>query len=241
MGHGPERQESMMRLSTNMTRRQAVALALAALPAIGCAKQETADEADGDSTSEASPESNETQVEALVVGEKASTDIVELTLERAELATALHNGISTEALSGQVPADEVDLGLPKEYDATEDANNPYVAPIGHVLVAYTVSVANLDRTSHNLDEWSGHDFVTLTYSGKDYSADEKKTVLEISGDGSLNSSPTSNLLLMAQEASTYRRYAEFAVEPESLADPFQLAFSLPNCQGDKEQFTYQIG
>ena len=231
----------MVRLSENMTRRQAIALALAALPAVGCTKQETVDKAGEDNTPDASSTSNEAQVAALVVGEKASTDIVELTLECAEFATALHNGISTEALSGQGPADEVDLGLPKEYDAAEDARNPYVATVGHVLVAYTVSVANLDRASHDLDEWSDHDFVTLTYSGQDYSADEKKTVLEISEDGSLGSSPVSNLLLMAQEASTFRRYAEFAVEPESLADPFQLTFSLPDSQGEKERFTFQVG
>lgn len=232
----------MEKLNVSMTRRQMVALALATPLAVGCTTEQVqSNETSTDDNTETNSASNEPQVTTLSVGEKASTDIIEFTLERAEFATALHRSISTEALSRQASAEEVDLGLPKEYDATEDAINPYVAPAGHVLVAYTVSVANLDRTSHDLDEWSDHDFVTLTYSGQDYPADEKKTVLEISEDGALSSSPVSNLLLMPQENSMYRRYAEFAVEPESLADSFQLTFSLPSSQAEKEQFTYLIG
>ena len=231
----------MKKLNASMTRRQIVALAVATSLAVGCAKQEQSNETSTDDSPEANSASNEPQVTTLSIGETASTDIVEITLERAEFATVLHRSISTEALSGQASAGEVDLGLPKEYDATEDANNPYVAPVGHVLVAYTVTVANLDRTSHDLDEWNDHDFVTLTYSSQDYPAEEKKTVLKISEDGALSSSPVSNLLLMAQENSIYRRYAKFAVEPESLADSFQLTFSLPSSLAEKERFTYLIG
>lgn len=246
----------MKKLTANMTRRQIIALTLAALPAVGCAKQEanndTSDDissgeqeanndASDDIPSEEQPTSSETQIATVAIGETVSTDIVELTLDRAEFATALYNGISTEAVLGQTPIDEVELGLPKEYDASADADNPYVAPVGHVLVAYTVTVSNLDRTALDLDEWSSSDFVTLTYSNQELSADKKETVLIICADGSLFSSPALNLPLSASDTSTVRRYAEFAIEPESLTDPFQLTFSLPNSQGEKEHFTYQIG
>ena len=224
-----------------MTRRQVIALTLAALPAVGCAKQKTNNDASDDIPSEEQPASSETQTTTVAIGETVSTDIVELTLDRAEFATALYNGISTEAVLGKTPVDEVELGLPKEYDASADADNPYVAPVGHVLVAYTVTVSNHDRTALDLDEWSSNDFVTLTYSDQELSADKKETVLIICADGSLYSSPVLNLPLSASDTSTFRRYAEFAIEPESLTDPFQLTFSLPNSQGEKEHFTYQIG
>lgn len=224
-----------------MTRRQVIALTLAALPAVGCAKQKTNNDASDDSPSEEQPASSEAQTTTAAIGETVSTDIVELTLDRAEFATALYNGISTEAILGQTPVDEIELGLPKEYDASADADNPYVAPVGHILVAYTVTVSNLDRTAHDLDEWSSNDFVTLTYSDQELSADKKETVLIICADGSLYSSPVLNLPLSASDTSTFRRYAEFAIEPESLTDPFRLTFSLPNSQGEKEHFTYQIG
>ena len=231
----------MKKLAANMTRRQVIALTLAALPAVGCAKQGANDGASDDSPSQEPPASSEAQPATVAIGETVSTDIVELTLDRAEFATALYNGISTEAVLGQIPVDEVELGLPKEYGASADADNPYVAPVGHVLVAYTVTVSNLDRTARDLDEWSSSDFITLTYSNQELTADKKETVLIISADGSLYSSPVLNLPLAASDTSTFRRYAEFAIEPEALTDPFRLTFSLPNSQDEKERFTYQIG
>ena len=163
----------MKKPTVNMTRRQMIALTLAALPAVGCAKQEANNDASDDIPSEEQPASSETQITTVAIGETVSTDIVELTLDRADFATALYNGISTEAVLGQTPVDEIELGLPKEYDASADADNPYVAPVGHVLVAYTVTVSNHDRTALDLDEWSSSDFVTLTYSDQELSADKK--------------------------------------------------------------------
>ena len=78
----------MKKLTANMTRRQIIALTLAALPAVGCAKQEanndTSDDissgeqeanndASDDIPSEEQPTSSETQIATVAIGETVST------------------------------------------------------------------------------------------------------------------------------------------------------------------------
>lgn len=69
------------------------------------------------------------------LGDTVSTDIFEFTLNAAEFTIALNN------------VNDDDRYTPKAYDPQDDADNPYVAPVGHTYAAFSYTVSNLNRAS----------------------------------------------------------------------------------------------
>lgn len=98
------------------------------------------------------------------VGDTVSTDVVEFTLDNAALALALENTMDES------------YGLPKDYDATEDAQNPYVAPTGTTFAAYGYTLKNLDRSSRTVSlqgenvnvELDGKNYDLNSYDGQEW-------------------------------------------------------------------------
>ena len=187
---------------------------------------------------------------ALNVGETASTDIFDLTLDDATFSIALENscgpGVKYKGNSayGDGDAAAIPFLLPKEYDPEDDARNPYVAPKGHTLVAFTVTVKNNDRVAQELYEGGESlQFVSVTYNGVEYTPVEAEWGMEIAEDGSweVPSPRISNVFVSAGESTSYRMYADVEVEPESLADGFEMTFAVPNSEGGTESFTYTVG
>lgn len=165
--------------------------AAGALGLTGCGG--TADQ--GSSPAEAAQEPEE-QAARYAVGDTVETDLVRLTLNRAELAIAL---VNTLEIGTGFNIDN-DYFCPKEYTAEEDADNPYVASKGSTLVFYELLVENLDRDYLELDGSSQDEpFVSVSYDGETYSTEdfeEKKygwMVRDIEGSriGAATRSPTS--------------------------------------------------
>ena len=176
-------------------------------------------------TGKQNEEAEETETYAL--GQTVSTDIFELTLNKADLTIALENRIGNEYF------------IPKEYDAADDAKNPYVASKGHTLAAFTYTAANLDRGSVNVDESFNPTFLTIEYNGETYHSD---TIYGARSTDGLNweRNNSSNVLLLASDSAMYRAYVDIPIEIENLSDTFTMIFSLPNSDGTTTDFTYTI-
>ncbi len=175
------------------------------------------------------------------LGDTVSTDIFEFTLNAAEFTIALNN------------VNDDDYYTPKEYDPQTDADNPYVAPVGHTYAAFSYTVSNLNRAScefHN-----GHSgFVSVQYDGKNYSSFDDgayfiytdNTYIDTSGTmhtekpGQWRSNPLSNLRMEVGEKVTRRAYVDIAADIKDLNSDVQIVFSIPNSDGTKTEFTYLV-
>ncbi len=212
--------------------------AAGALGLTGCGG--TADQGSGSTEAAQEPEE---QAARYAVGDTVETDLVRLTLNRAELAIAL---VNTLEIGTGFNIDN-DYFCPKEYTAEEDADNPYVASKGSTLVFYELLVENLDRDYLELDGSSQDEpFVSVSYDGETYSTEdfeEKKygwMVRDIEGEQDWSSDTVTNLLAGVAEKDLFRAYVEAPFEPDSLSDPFEIAFTLPTVDGDTESFTFAI-
>lgn len=173
------------------------------------------------------------------LGETVSTDIFEFTLNAAEFTIALNNVNDDKRFT------------PKEYDAEDDADNPYVAPVGHTYAAFSYTVKNLNRAS---SEFHSGSFATVKYDGKKYSAMKDgayfqyETEKYMDTDGKLKtknagewySDPGNNLLLMTNEKETRRARVEIETEIKDLTADVEITFKIPNSEGKKEEFTYLV-
>ena len=159
-----------------------------------------------------------TSKETYHLGDTVSTDIFEFTLDEATFAYALNN------VKGE------NFFAPKEYDATNDKGNPYVADTGKTLIAITYTITNTGRTTTQFYKGG---FFTAKYDGKTYPA---------IGVLTLNASDKSdNVLVEAGTTETNRAYAEIGVDVENLTDGFTITVQIPNSSGKTEKFTYTIG
>ena len=149
------------------------------------------------------------------VGETVSTDIFEFTLERAELAIAANSTYT----GGNIL-------LPKEYDADEDGDNPFVAPTGSTLVTASFTVKNLDRSSlgFNFDGF-GVPIVTFQYNGEEYEASEVDAAVPDS-TGTFDIDRTSNEILDPGEELNVRVCMTVPVDV-GLDEPFELVVKVP--------------
>ena len=161
------------------------------------------------------------------LGDTVSTDIFEFTLDRADLAIALVNTIGDNGF------------LPKEYDATTDSRNPYVAAKGHTLVAITYTAKNLDRASVEVDGGSNPTFITVEYDNQTYNSETIYGYSSVNG-WDWEQDPSTNTLLLAGEHETRRCYLDIPVETEDLSDTFSLIFSIPNSEGKTEDFIFVV-
>lgn len=160
------------------------------------------------------------------LGDTVETDIAIFKLTAGEYTYALSNHISSN-----------DFALPKEYDATEDSNNPYVAAKGHTLAAFTFYIENLDRTYIDIGEY----FASVTYEENNYSASVK--FLATSTDRlnwTRNTSNSINILVHNGTGKYIRAYIDLPIDVKNLDDSLELTIYLPNSEGKTEEFTYIV-
>lgn len=187
-------------------------------------------------TPEATPVATESQMEEetletikeLKLGETASTDIFELTLDNADLAIALENSW------------DENFFLPKEYNAEEDSENPFVAATGHTLVAMTYTAKNLDGTSIEVDGTFNPTFITVEYNGEQYPLDTEYGCAKENGGEWEDIVGLGNVLLQANQQTTRRCYGDVSVETDSLDSMFKVIFHLPTSSGETEDFVYVV-
>lgn len=181
----------------------------------------------------------------LAVGETASTDIAEFTLEDAQFAYYLNDGTL-------IPTDE--------------PNPNYSASAGHCLVSLTFTLTNTDRAGYLSfcnpfpeNRWKPN-FV-LEYEGKEYPVNShslgnkngetfsmKDTLTSMANavivdkeTGAFVREPQySSYLLRAGSTVTIRAAGVVAVDPENLTDGFELSVDVPNSKGEYETFTYAV-
>lgn len=188
------------------------------------------------------------------VGDTVETDVARFTLDRAELAIALENsGAATVGYGADGLADD-NYFMPKEYNADEDANNPFVAAKGHTLVSLTFTAENLDRDFLYLDDNNPEDFFAVDYNGtvytgerdidKDGTLDVRYGVENINGEGWKDYShmgmPVSGILMEVGETASYKCYIDFPAEIEDLSSPFKVTVNLPNSSEETTPFTFVV-
>ena len=175
------------------------------------------------------------------LGDTVSTDIFEFTLNAAEYTIALNN------------VNDDDYYTPKEYDPEDDADNPYVAPVGHTYAAFSYTVSNLNRASCEFH--SGYNsFVTVEYDGKSYSSFddgayyiyEASSYIDVNGvmktkkAGEWYSGPSNNLLLSAGERETRRAHVDVGADIKDLNSDVEITFAIPTSDGNRTEFTYLV-
>ncbi len=189
-------------------------------------------------------------VETHGMGETTGTDVVSFTLDRAELAIALENSGAATIGYGADGLAQDSYFMPKEYDAEEDSDNPFVAPKGHTLVSMTFTVENLDRTFLNLDEASPESFIAVNYEGQTYTKDadlyDDPNAITVrygaqnkNGAGWRNYS-TGSILMEAGATESFKCMVDIPVETSDLKSPFQVTFNLPTSSGETQAFTYSV-
>lgn len=184
------------------------------------------------------------------VGDTVSTDVVEFTLDNAALALALENTM------------DENYGLPKDYDATEDAQNPYVAPTGTTFAAYGYTLKNLDRSSRTVSlqgenvnvELDGKNYDLNSYDGQEWYEKNIKEVARylyeenlvltngqqvVENAGEWMSTDLDSILLDSEQKESRRGYLVLPVETDNLDEAFYITFTLPTSDGE-EIFTYQV-
>ena len=182
------------------------------------------------------PESQE-EIKYYKVGDTVSTDLIEFSLDKASFTIALENEIGE------------DYYTPKEYDSATDANNPFVAKVGHTFAAYTCTIKNLDRVSANCLP-----SVTIEYEGNEYKGCKCGAYYLYQADAYVDqygkqhidkanawyNNIASNLLLSAGEKRILRANTDMAVAVSDLTDDFIFKIELPCSDGTKTTFAYSV-
>ena len=175
------------------------------------------------------------------LGDTVETDILRITLTKAQLAIKLNassSGTLSQIQSGQTTLSD-QYFTPEEYDPKTDAGLAYVAAKGHTYVAIEFKAENLDRASVEFDGSFNDQFITVEYDGNKYK--EKTNYGCKSSNGyewvRYNSG---NILLLAGEANYYRGYIDIPVDANDLNDDFTLIFSLPNSKESATKFKFVV-
>ena len=132
-----------------------------------------------------------------------------------------------------------DRGIPKEYDPTNDDNNPYVAAKGNTLVAFTFFLENLDRSSIDLAGSFNDTFIEVEHDGKKYS-NEIEFVVESEDYLNWESHSSMNILLMAGKKNYYRAYMNIETDVIDFKSDVKIIFHLPSSNGKTKKFTYNV-
>lgn len=229
------------------TSTRIAALAISAALSCGlfaCSAQDQTVESQ-DSNAEGQP-----AVETHAIGETVETDVVSFTLDRAELAIALENsGAATIGYGADGLADDAYF-MPKEYNAEEDSDNPFVASKGHTLVSMTFTASNLDRTSLGLDGGTPENFIAVGYDGQIYTkdadlTDDPNAIRARYGAQNENGAgwkdyTLGNILMGAGETNSYKCMVDIPVEIEDFGSDFQVAFNLPTSSGETQAYTFAV-
>ena len=179
----------------------------------------------------ATTDPTDTETQYYQIGDTVSTDIVEFTLDEAELAIALSN-----------MQDET-YGMPKEYSPQEDAQNPFVAATGHTYATFTYTLSNLDRTSFN------GELPLVSAQYQDAASDKQVDCAELSAESGVWESNGNNpvspvyswhFVLKVGEQRSFRSFIDLPVEADTLTDSFILTAELPVSDGSTANFSYLI-
>lgn len=166
------------------------------------------------------------------LGTTQSTDILEFTLNRADLCVALNNEWGSSMGGGE------DYFLPKEYVASEDKDNPCVAATGHTLVSFTYTIHSLDRADQNLEPT-----ITIGYAGETYTFAPPFDSPKYGWAHTLGEDPRSseamNMILDPDETLTRRGYVDIPVAAES-TDELDFTIALPNSAGENVDLVYHV-
>lgn len=176
------------------------------------------------------------------LGTTVSTDILAFTLNDAAMAIALSD----------TPDDH--YCAPKEYNAEEDTDNPYVAPKGHTYAAFTYTIGNLDRAK---TEFHPESSLSIAYKGNIYNevdevaylllSDTVTQVVDWTGKSTTqelaagwHGNPTLYLLLSPEESESRRGYIDMPIDVDNLQDEFTLTVTLPDSSDKANSFTYLV-
>lgn len=176
------------------------------------------------------------------IGDTVSTDIAQFTLNDSQLTIALSNVI------------DENYGLPKEYDAQRDVQNPYVAKVGHTLVYLEYTITNTNR-SGSMDIQTS--IANMQYNDKIYSTVYDTNSSSYTGRltaikmeiatsyGTVATNKwkrieTTNSLLSTQEKASYRQYIDISENIENINDKYYINIKLPTSEGQEQNFTYIV-
>ena len=178
-------------------------------------------------------------VKTVEIGESITTDIFEITLRDAELAEALDD---TEGLiNGKGNGNQ--LGLPKTWNANEDAGNPWVAPRGCSLVYLNLVIKNNDRTSYDLpvrELIKGVKYKDKYYSTEDFVLSTGSANINVlldlayfGGNGWEKSYQVTPYTAYSAGFTYKHRYALGIDEVDSLDDTVEIYIGVPDTEGIK--------
>lgn len=176
----------------------------------------------------------------LALGETASTDLAEFTLEKSSLTYYVSNESTNYVEPTDVP------------------NELFAASLGHCYVSLTFTLANKDRGgaisfAGTFGEWDPD--LTVSYGGEDYHVKgfdlndnaggyylrlDWAAVIDRDSGKILNKHNSSNYLLIAGETVTLRTFGIIDVEPDALTDGFEIKVGVPTVGGGYEYFTYTV-
>lgn len=188
----------------------------------------------------AAPSEPATKFVQLTLGQTASTDLAEFTLEHSEFTYYVSN-VSSNYVA---PASE--------------SNNMFAASIGHCYVSVTFTITNKDRSGSisyagSFSDWNpgwivsydGSDYLVKGYdlNNRDgsipmnlaFSAVVDKETGEV-----IQKHTSSNYLLPAGKTVTLRAFGIVDFEPENLTDSFDFSIAVPNSKNEYEYFTYNV-
>lgn len=185
-------------------------------------------------------EAQSEQTPKLAVGETASTDLAEFTLE---------NGVFTYYVSN---------ASTNYVEPTDEANNMFAASVGKCYVSVTFTISNKDRGGSlsyagHFPEWAPN--WTVSYGGKDYPVKgfdlnnnagsssmslQYAAVMNKETGNVVEKHDSGNYLLSAGETVTLRTFGIIDVDPENLTDGFDFTAGVLNSKGEYEYFTYAV-
>ena len=173
------------------------------------------------------------------LGETISTDILEITVDSAELA------FFASSVNDNTYATPV-----------ESTNGIFTTNKGHVFVCLKFGVKNTDRAKVSLgDNFGGIPFefyyltdeVELPLMQFDLNNPDGSglmnfafAVIGTDKDSKLTKAGSSNKLVEANEYLYVQTLGIVNTEPQNLTDSFQLKIYLPNSSGEKEVFIYNV-
>lgn len=185
---------------------------------------------------------NTPEVVRLQLGETASTDLIDFTLDNCEFTYYVSNVVDSNFI------------MP-----TQEPNTIYGASVGNCLVSMTYTFTSKDRGGsisfgRYWDDWDpkwkviydGEEYQIKGFDLNDNKGDEYGNiaphyVVSSTAYGALTGdSISNNCLLFAGETSTIRSFGVVNFEPQNLTDRFDCRIGVLNSKGELEYFTYEI-
>lgn len=176
----------------------------------------------------------------LALGETASTDLAEFTLESSEFTYYVSNVSSNYVEPTDVPNDLFAASIGYCYvsvtftitNKDRGGSIDYAGPFAEWAPNWSVSYAGVDYPvrGFDLNDNAGSYGINLTYAA----VVDKETGETIKKHGSMN------YLLSAGETVTLRAFGIINVDPENLTDGFEFTVGVLNSKGEYEYFTYNV-